>query len=586
MKYSLIHPKTRREDPRSVVSSGTKLLMRAGFIEQISSGLWTIATLGLRVKKNIESIVRDEMNKSGAIEFEFPILQPRELWEESGRWSKYIEANIAFKLTDRKRLDYFLAPTAEEVVTNFARKNLKSYRDLPANIWQMNQKFRDEIRPRQGLIRNREFLMKDAYSFNESEESMINTYNIMGETYKNIFSRCGLNFIRVEADSGAIGGNNSSEFMALTDIGEDVLLYCDKCGYGANQEKATSFLPEYTNEENSDLIELETPDIKTVEDLFKFTNVPENKMIKTVVLEYDGKPVIISIRGDLQINETKILNLLNATKIRNASAEMVEETTKAPVGFAGPINLYKNTDIPYFFDISTKGLKNFLCGGNKKDIHYLNVNFGRDVQEPDIFHDLSKTEVGHICPNCKENKLNTLQGIEIGHIFQLGQTYSKSMNAKFVDKTGKEDYFYMGCYGIGVSRILQTIVEQSYDDKGIIWNKNIAPFKILIIPISYKEHLSEAMKIYNEFNEIGISTLIDDTDSRIGEKFANAELIGIPLQIVVGKSWLLNQKLEVRWRDTNKFDESIFSIQKENGLPSCEMNLEELRNVIKRLDLY
>jgi prolyl-tRNA synthetase len=586
LKYSSIHPKTRKEDPKSVVSAGTKLLMRGGFIEQISSGLWTIATLGLRVKKNIESIVRDEMNKSGAIEFEFPILQPKELWEESGRWSKYIEANIAFKLSDRKRMEYFLAPTAEEVVTNFARKYLKSYRDLPSNIWQMNQKFRDEIRPRQGLIRNREFLMKDAYSFNESEASMVNTYNLMGETYKNIFTRCGLNFIKVEADSGSIGGNNSSEFMALTDIGEDTLLYCEKCGYGANQEKAVSYLPEYSVEENNNLIELETPDIKTVEELFKFTNIPENKMIKTVVLEYDGKPVIISIRGDLQINETKIINILNATKIRNASPEMVEKATNAPVGFAGPINLYKNTDIPYFFDNSTKGLKNFLCGGNKKDYHYLNVNFGRDLPEPDVYHDLSKSEVGHICPNCKESKLNTLQGIEIGHIFQLGQTYSKSMNAKFVDNTGKEDYFYMGCYGIGVSRIVQTIVEQSYDNKGIIWPINIAPFKVTVIPINQKEHLNDAINIYNKLNSLGISTLIDDTESRVGEKFINAELLGIPLQIIVGKSWQLNQKLEIKWRNSTKFDESVFSIKKENGLPSCEIGLDELESLLRKVSIF
>jgi len=583
LKYSTIYPKTKKEDPKSISSPGTKLLIRGGFIEQISSGLWVMSTLGLLVRKNIEKIIRKEMNTSGAVEFEFPILQPKELWEESGRWSKYIEAGIAFKLKDRKNLEYFLAPTAEEVVTNFAKKNLRSYRDLPLNIWQINTKFRDEIRPRQGLIRSREFLMKDAYSFNESEESLSNTYSIMEKTYNNIFKKIGLNFIKVDADSGSIGGNNSSEFMGLTDVGEDTLIYCPKCNYGANQEKATVYFPEYPEEELCNLIELETPNIKTVEELCNFTKLPANKMIKTIILEVDGYPVIVSLRGDLEISEIKLANLLGATNIKNATPEIVEKVTKAPVGFAGPVGLYNKTDVKYFFDISAKGIKNFLCGGNKKDYHYINVNFGRDFLEPETFYDLSKAVTGEICSNCKEEKLNSFQGIEVGHIFQLGQVYSKPMNAKFIDNTGNEEFFYMGCYGIGVSRIVQTIAEQYYDKNGVIWPVSIAPFEIIVLPANNKYHLEDSFEIYKNLISLGFKVIIDDTDTRIGEKFANAELLGIPVQVVVGKSWQENKSLEIRWRNRTCFAQNIFSIEKENSLPSCKIEFYQLKDILEKI---
>lgn len=582
MKYSSIYPKTRKEDPKSTVSIGTKLLVRGGFIEQVSSGLWVMTTLGLMVRKNIENIVREEMNNSGAVEFEFPILQPRELWEETGRWSRYVDDGIAFSLTDRKKLDYFLAPTAEEMVTNFSRKHLKSYRDLPLNIYQMSPKFRDEMRPRQGLIRGREFLMKDAYSFDQNEETMAQSYKTMEETYNSIFKRTGLNFIKVQADSGAIGGNNSAEYMALTDIGEDTLLYCKSCNYGANQEKASAYF-HYPVTEEKPIEELLTPDIKTVEDLYKFTGVKHENMIKTVVLDVDDKPVIVSLRGDLEISEIKIQNLLKAKKVKNGSAELVEKTTNAPVGFAGPIGLFKNTEATYLIDVSAKGLKNFLCGGNKKDIHYTNVNFGKDVPEPDVYSDVSKAVKGLSCPNCKEGVLDTYQGIEVGHIFQLGQVYSTPMNAKFINKEGKEEFFWMGCYGIGISRIVQTIAEQAFDNNGIVWPINAAPFHISVIAMNVKYHLDDAKNIYSDLKNKGFKVLIDDTDSRPGEKFANAELIGVPLQVIVGKLWQEEQKVEVRWRNTANFDQSIFAIEKEGSLPSTKVTLDELNSILEKV---
>ncbi len=582
MRYSTIYPKTRKEDPKTVVSAGTKLLVRAGFIEQVSSGLWIMTTLGLLVRKNVEKIVREEMNKAEAIEFEFPILQPRELWEESGRWNRYLEDGIAFKLSDRKKADYFLAPTAEEMVTYFARKNLKSYKDLPVNIWQMSTKFRDELRPRQGLIRGREFVMKDAYSFDQNEETMANSYKVMEATYQNIFKRTGLNFIKVDADSGSIGGNNSAEFMALTEIGEDVLLYCKSCNYGANQEKATAYFSS-SKELVTEMKELDTPDIKTVEELYKFTGIKPENMLKTVVLEVDDNPVIVSLRGDLEISEVKLLNFLKGKKVRNASPETVLKVTNAPVGFAGPIDLYQKTQVTYLIDISAKGLKNFLCGGNKKDIHYISVNFGNNVPEPDSYIDLSKAIKGLVCSNCKEGTLDTLQGIEVGHIFQLGQVYSTPMNGKFINREGKEDYFWMGCYGIGISRIVQTLAEQNNDDKGIVWSLNTTPFEIVVIPVNVKYHLDDAKNIYEDLKNKGFNVLIDDTDNGAGGKFINAELIGIPLQIVVGKAWQEEKKIEIRWRNTKDFDATLFTIEKENALPSTKIGLEELDGLIQKV---
>jgi len=581
MNYSKLFPKTRREDPKDGSSPATKLLVRAGFIDQISRGIWTMATLGLKVRRNIERIVREEMEKAGAIELELPILQPRELWDETKRWDKYMHAQIAFHLRDRKNVDYILAPTAEEVITDFARKNVRTVYDLPITLWQMSPKFRDELRPRQGIIRGREFVMKDAYSFDSTKEGMLDSYEKMDAAYNAVFTRCGFNFIKVEADSGSIGGSGSAEFMAVTQFGEDTLLYCTQCGYGGNQEKAKAFFQPYINRGRDALQLLETPNVKTVEQLEVFTKIPASKMVKTIVLIADEKPVIVSMRGDLEISEVKLAGLLSATSVETAPFDVVERVTNAPVGFAGPINLYGKTDVPYFFDYSVEGLQNFLCGANKQDVHYIGVNSGRDFPEITEYKDLSKAIAGQHCSNCQEGVFEEKHGIELGHIFQLQQVYSRPMKATFKDNSNEAIPYWMGCYGIGVSRIIQAIVEQNYDDRGIIWPFALAPFKVIVIPVK-PENDRTARDAYNTIREAGIDTVLDDRDVRIGEKLTDAELQGWPIQVVVGRSWESEQKVEVRWRDTRSYDHALFSVTK-NSLPSALLTSEEFITLIKKL---
>lgn len=584
MKYSLIYPKTRREEPADVPSPGTRLLIRGGFIVQVASGIWTTAPLGLAVRRRVEEIVRQEMNRIGAVELELPILQPRELWEETGRWAKYLQTNTAFHLHDRKKAEFLLAPTAEEVVTHFGRRALESFRDLPATFWQMSTKFRDELRPRQGLIRGREFVMKDAYSFGADPAAMKAAYDAMEQAYQRVFQRCGFNFIQVEADSGAIGGSGSAEFMAVTEFGEDVLLYCQACNYGGNQEKASVFYPPYPAEEPAGLVELPTPNIRTVEELEQFTELPAAKMAKTIVLSADGQPVIVTMRGDLEISEVKLANLLGAQEVATADAQTVETVTGAPVGFAGPINLFGKTDVPYYFDSSVEGLQNFLCGANKEDVHFINVNFGRDLPTPAAYHDLSKAVAGQLCPQCKINPLVEKRGIELGHIFQLQQVYSKPMDACYASDQGERVPYWMGCYGIGISRIVQAIVEQGNDDRGIRWSWNIAPFQVVVIPVHAGKNMEDAMRIYDALKEQpNVRILIDDRDLRIGEKLTDAELLGWPLQVLVGKTWEQEQKLEVRWRDEQSSD-ARFSIPKPGTLPTAAMTMEEFTAFVRELD--
>jgi len=582
MHYSKVFPKTRRDNPKENNSPGTNLLIRCGLAEQLAAGLWLNTPLGLMVRRKVETIVREEMNRAEAIEVEIPLLHPKELWDETGRFDKYKAANISFTTQDRKGAKYILAPTAEEAITNFARKNLLSYRDLPVNFWQMGPKFRDELRPRQGLIRGREFLMKDAYSFDVDSDGMVKSFKIMEATYKRIFERLNFNYIQVEADSGTIGGSGSSEFMAITECGEDTLLYCPDCHYGGNQEKAIAYFYE-SSESLNPLTKIATPDIKTVEELEKFTSIPAKQMVKTIILEADGNPVIVSMRGDLEISEFKLAKLLKAENVETADQEIVKKVTGAPVGFAGPINLFGKTDVPYFFDISVKHVKNFLCGANSQDIHFINVNSGRDFPEPKEYHDLSKAVEGSYCSNCKKGMLKVMRGVELGHIFQLQQSYSQPMKATFSDKEGNVVPFWMGCYGIGVSRIVQTIIEQFNDERGIIWPLTLAPFKVVVIPVNFDEHLEVAEDIYKQLLDSGIEVIIDDRDARIGEKLTTAELLGWPVQILIGRSWDKDKKLEVRWRDPKKFDENIFSKPENNSLPTAEMELSEVISWLKKL---
>lgn len=576
MRYTRLGIRTSKTDPKGAPSPGTRLLIRAGFVDQLASGIWVMTDMGLRVRRLAESIVREEMERTGAVEVEMPLLHPAELWEETGRWAKYRKAGIAFHLADRKGARFILAPTAEEPMTDYARRNFTSYRSLPITLWQMSPKFRDELRPRQGLVRGREFLMKDAYSFDADEAGMRQSYKAMQEAYNRIFTRCGFQFIEVEADSGAIGGSGSAEFMAVSEFGEDTLIVCDQCGYGGNQEKASAHF-NYPKEEMSPLERLETPEIKTVEQLEEFVDLPASKMVKTIVLVADGDPVIVSLRGDLEISEVKVANILGASEVATADPEMVQIVTSAPVGFAGPINLYGSTKVRYFFDLSVRGMRNFLCGGNERDVHYINVNPGRDFPEVQEFHDMSKASNGLSCARCQQGTLTERRGIELGHVFQLQQVYSVPMHAVFADSNGNQVPFWMGCYGVGVSRIVQASVEQHNDERGIIWPWTLAPFQVTVLPVN-STNLSTAEEIHSALEERGIRVMLDDRDLRIGEKFADAELLGWPIQVVVGRSWDKDGLLEVRLRDDSlgtHFPGKTFSSASGN-LAGCQMSMEEL----------
>lgn len=583
MRYSKIFPKLRRDDPADVPSPGTRLLIRGGFIAQVAGGIWVMTPLGLAVRRQVEHVVRQEMERAGAVELELPILHPRALWDETGRWVKYAESNTSFRLKDRKGAEFMLAATAEELITHFARSHIQTYKDLPITLWQMSPKYRDELRPRQGLIRGREFVMKDAYSFGATPEDMRLAYDQMEEAYRRVFKRCGFNFIEVEADSGSIGGSGSAEFMAVTDVGEDVLLYCPLCNYGGNQEKTSAYFPPYPETHEDDLQEISTPNIRTVKELEDFVSLRADQMAKTIVMMADDKPVVVTMRGDLEISELKLANLVGAHEVKTAEADVVRSVTRAPVGFAGPIGLYGVSKVPYFFDSSVEGLKNFLCGANKEDIHFINVNSGRDFPAIQKFHDLSKAVAGQLCPSCKTSHLTEKRGIELGHIFQLQQAYSTPMRAGYTNQSGGNTEYWMGCYGIGVSRIVQAIVEQQHDDRGIRWPWILAPYQLCIIPASPKNNV-DADTIYEELKAKGWRVLIDDRETRIGEKLTVAEVLGWPIQILVGRSWDSEKKLEVRLRNPRDTSDSRFSVSKEGALPTAFMSLDELDSYCKKLN--
>lgn len=572
MRQSQLYPRTRREDPSDATSPGTILLIRGGYIDQLAAGIWILAPLGLMVLKRVEEIVRQEMNAAGAVELEISILHPQALWEETGRWNLYQKKGIAFTTTDRRGQNFIIAPTAEEPITDFARRHLASWRDMPSNFYQIGWKYRNEVRTRQGLIRAREFKMKDAYSFDVDEAGMNASFNQMDRAYQRVFSRCGFDYLRVEADSGTIGGSGSAEFMAVTEHGEDVLLYCPACNYGGNQEKASAHFS-YPEESEVQLEKIETPNIRTVEELTDFLAVPANKMVKTIVMVADGKPVIVSMRGDLQISEVKLANLLKAEKVETAPNKIVEEVTGAPVGFAGPINLFGKTKNPYFFDSSVQGIRNFLCGANEADVHFVNVNAGRDFPEITEYHDLSAAVAGLHCGSCQDGVFEERRGIELGHIFKLQQAYSKPMRATFSNEKGEATNFWMGCYGIGVSRVVQSIVEQSNDERGIIWPWALTPFQAVVIPAN-AGNMKDGETVYGQLSQAGFRVLFDDRDERIGVKFNDAELLGWPFQVVVGRDWQKNGKLEVRARNLRDFDRSVFEAT--DSLPKALLTVDEL----------
>jgi len=568
MRWSSCLIPTLKEIPSEAEVISHKLMLKAGLIRKIASGIYTLLPLGFKVMLKIVNIVREEMNKAGAEELLMPILAPSELWKETGRWGLY--GKELFRVKDRQDRDFALGPTHEEVITDLVRNEIRSYRDLPKNFYQIQVKFRDEPRPRFGLLRAREFMMKDAYSFDVDEKNAEITYKKMFDAYCNIFSRCGLNFKAVEAETGNIGGSFSHEFMVLANNGEELIIYCNKCGYAANKERAEG-ISNFKGNENDELKKLEkvyTPGKRTIKEVTEFLKKEPFELVKTLIYVADGKPIAVLIKGDDELNENKIKRSLNITEIAMADEKLVREITNSPVGFAGPVGL-KN--IPIFADNSIKKLKNFVVGANEEDYHLINVNLERDFKVKEFF-DLRFVKEGDFCNKCGST-LSTLKGIEVGHTFKLGTKYSEAMNAKFLDENGVRKTIIMGCYGIGITRIISAAIEQWNDEDGIIWPISIAPYHVIITVINYKdEKIKElADSIYNVLMKNNIEVLLDDRDISAGVKFKDADLIGIPIRITIGPKAIKENLLDVRLRKTKK----EFKLKREEVLEEIQKLINE-----------
>ena len=555
MRMSKLFIETLRDFPADAEVVSHKFLVRAGYIKKLTNGIYNYLPLMWRVLKKIENIVREEMDKAGAQEILMPFLQPKELWEESGRWEVY--GKELMRLKDRHGKDMCLGPTHEEIVTSIAREGIRSYKQLPVNLYQIQSKFRDEIRPRFGLLRGREFIMKDAYSFDRDEEGMQKSYQIMADAYTKIFERCGLETKPVQSDSGAIGGNVSHEYMVITqtDSGENDVFYCNDCNYAANSNHAVSVLQEAKTTGDWEKAEkVSTPNAKTIKELAELLNIPETLICKCLVYIADKDPVLVLIRGDKTVEETKLMNALNAKEIRTASDAEIEELMMnhgfdARPGFIGPKGF---DDVRIIADNTIKNLKNFVVAINENDVHVVGANFGTDVKLPEQITDLRLVEAGELCPQCG-NPLNVTRGIEVGNIFQLGTKYSKAMNATFTDENGNEVPFVMGCYGIGISRTAAAAVERHHDDYGIKWPIAIAPYHVIIIPVNIQDELQMkvAEDLYKKLQDNGIEVILDDRDDRAGVKFKDADLIGIPLRITAGKT-LQEGLVEYKVRETGE----------------------------------
>ncbi|MBN1899509.1 MAG: proline--tRNA ligase [Spirochaetes bacterium] len=550
MRMSHLFVPTLKEEPAEAVITSHKLMIRAALIRKLAAGLYSYLPLGLKVFKKVENIIREEMDKAGAQEFSLPILTPAELWQETQRWDVF--GPELMRIRDRQDHDFALGPTHEEVFTDIVRQEISSYKQLPVNFYQIKTKFRDEIRPRFGVMRCREFTMKDAYSFDIDEKGLDRSYKAMRKAYENIFKRCGLNTVIVQADVGAMGGTQSEEFMVVSDVGEEVLVLCPSCGYAANLEKAESRdgTRPAKSEKIAKMAEVDTPDVKTIEDLTGFFKTAPGKFIKTIICLSDGNPIAVLARGDIEINETKLKNAVQSRQLELADEKTIEKVTKAPVGFAGPVGL-KN--IMIYADESVKGIVNGITGANKKDRHLKNVNLDRDYKV-DKFIDVRKAAEGDLCAKCSK-KLSFKRGIEVGHIFKLGLKYTKSMDVKFLDKDQKEKLPIMGCYGIGVDRTVAAIIEQSSDQDGIIWPITVAPFEIIIIALNVNEKkvkdISE--KLYHNLSR-SFQVLFEDRDLSPGFKFKDADLIGCPIKIIISEKNLQNDQVEVKTRRTRKVE--------------------------------
>ena len=529
MRMSKLFLSTLREVPAEAETISHQLMLRAGIIRKLAAGVYSYLPLGHRVLKKVENIVRTEMDNSGAQELLMSALLPAESYQASGRWDVF--GPNMFKLKDRNGRDFCLGPTHEEIFTETVKSCLKSYRQLPVTLYQIQNKYRDESRPRFGIIRSREFTMKDAYSFDRTWEGLDESYSLMYDAYCKIFSRLGLDYIVVDADSGAMGGSGSQEFMVKSEVGEDTIAHCPTCGYSANVEKAECILISQEKETPKTREKIHTPNVKTIEELVAFLNTDSTKFAKTLIYTAGDKTVAVMVRGDREVNEVKLANHLgiNADDLMMAPPEIVQEATGAAVGFAGPVGI----KVPVIMDREVSQMSNFIVGANETDYHFINVNT-QDFDAEVI--DVRTIVAGDLCPKCSK-PIETTQGIEVGHIFKLGTKYTESLDCTYLDENGKAQPMIMGCYGIGVSRTIAAAIEQFSDENGLVWPVPIAPYHAIVVPVNTKDEtqLNLAEKVYEELKAQGIETLIDDREERAGVKFKDADLIGIPVRITIGK---------------------------------------------------
>ena len=559
MRASKMLISTLREIPAEAEIESHKLMLRAGMMRKMAAGIYNYMPLGLKVLKKIEDIVREEMDNAGAQEFLASALLPSELWKESGRWDAY--GAEMFRLTDRNSREFCLGPTHEEVFTDIARNEIKSYKQLPLNLYQIQTKYRDERRPRFGVMRSREFIMKDAYSFDKDQEGLDVSYNKMYEAYVKIFNRCGLDAKCVAADSGAIGGSGSAEFMVKSEVGEDDVVFCTECNYAANIEKAETKAEIAEIEELAEIQKVETTS-KSIEEMTEFFKVSPKKIAKTLIYNVDGKLVGVLVRGDREVNEVKVANASHATSdIELASYEEVKRATNSVIGFAGPMNLAVDL---LLVDEEVSKMYNMIVGANETGYDLTGVNYGRDFEG--VVGDFRNIEEGEACPKCGA-KVTIARGTEVGHIFKLGSKYSDAMNATFIDENGKTKPFIMGCYGIGVTRTMASIIEQHNDENGIIWPLSVAPYHVSIIIANMKDEtqITLAEKMHEELENMGIEVFLDDRNERAGVKFKDSELMGIPMRITVGK----------------KVSEGIVEFKLRNGGENENISIEDVYNKIK-----
>ena len=543
MKMSNMLVSTLREVPAEAEIDSHKLMLRAGMIRKMAAGIYNYMPIGLKVLKNIEEIVREEMNTAGAQEFLASAVLPSELWQESGRWDVY--GDEMFRLKDRNNRDFCLGPTHEEVFTDIARNEIKSYKQLPVNLYQIQTKYRDERRPRFGIMRSREFIMKDAYSFDKDQAGLDVSYDKMHDAYVKIFNRCGIDAKCVEADSGAIGGANSAEFMVKSEVGEDDVVFCSACDYAANIEKAEATPEKAEVEELLEMEKVATPDSRGIYEVSEFLKVSPKKTVKLLMFNVDGKIVGVVVRGDREVNEVKVANAAQASgDIIMASNEEYTKATNCEPGFGGPVGI--KVDL-LLVDEEVANMYNMILGANETGYHLKNVNYGRDFEG--VVGDFRKIESGEKCPKCG-SEVTIARGTEVGHIFKLGTKYSAAMNATFIDENGKNVPFVMGCYGIGVTRTMASIIEQHHDENGIIWPLSVAPYHVSVIPVNIKDEaqMKIANKLYDELRKIGVDAILDDRNERPGVKFKDSELIGIPMRVTVGKK-ITDGEVEFKLRD-------------------------------------